>query len=159
METILSSKLEVMAYINIDDVKFRKSQLDDKLITLDQLVTTFQQKTRATDELQKTKQHAEDALGELETKGKDADSAAETYDREFLDRSAGSSWRFFQRFGISTLQDWLVMILYVLYLIICITLFIIAVKVSPQKILAGVTILLVSIFFGLMITGLILRFG
>ena len=75
-----------MAYINIDDVKFRKSQLDDKLITLDQLVTTFQQKTRATDELQKTKQHAEDALGELETKGKDADSAAETYDREFLDR-------------------------------------------------------------------------
>ncbi len=86
METILSSKLEVMAYINIDDVKFRKSQLDDKLITLDQLVTTFQQKTRATDELQKTKRHAEDALGELETKGKDADSAAETYDREFLDR-------------------------------------------------------------------------
>jgi lipopolysaccharide export LptBFGC system permease protein LptF len=75
-----------MAYINIDDVKFRKSQLDDKLITLDQLVTTFQQKTRATDELQKTKRHAEDALGELETKGKDADSAAETYDREFLDR-------------------------------------------------------------------------
>jgi lipopolysaccharide export LptBFGC system permease protein LptF len=75
-----------MAYINIDDVKFRKSQLDDKLVTLDQLVTTFQQKTRATDELQKTKQHAEDALGELETKGKDADSAAETYDREFLDR-------------------------------------------------------------------------
>jgi hypothetical protein len=49
-------------------------------------VTTFQQKTRATDELQKTKRHAEDALGELETKGKDADSAAETYDREFLDR-------------------------------------------------------------------------
>jgi len=86
VETILSSKLEVMAYINIDDVKFRKSQLDDKLVTLDQLVTTFQQKTRATDELQKTKQHAEDALGELETKGKDADSAAETYDREFLDR-------------------------------------------------------------------------
>jgi lipopolysaccharide export LptBFGC system permease protein LptF len=86
VETILSNKLEVMAYINIDDVKFRKSQLDDKLITLDQLVTTFQQKTRATDELQKTKQHAEDALGELETKGKDADSAAETYDREFLDR-------------------------------------------------------------------------
>jgi lipopolysaccharide export LptBFGC system permease protein LptF len=86
VETILSSKLEVMAYINIDDVKFRKSQLDDKLITLDQLVTTFQQKTRATDELQKTKRHAEDALGELETKGKDADSAAETYDREFLDR-------------------------------------------------------------------------
>jgi lipopolysaccharide export LptBFGC system permease protein LptF len=86
VETILSSKLEVMAYINIDDVKLRKSQLDDKLITLDQLVTTFQQKTRATDELQKTKRHAEDALGELETKGKDADSAAETYDREFLDR-------------------------------------------------------------------------
>jgi hypothetical protein len=75
-----------MAYINIEDVKFRKSQLDDNLVTLDQLVTTFQQKTRATGELQKTKQHAEDALGELETKGNDADSAAEAYDREFLDR-------------------------------------------------------------------------
>ena len=93
-----------MAFINIDDVKFRKSQLDDNLITLDQLVTTFQQKTRATGELQKTKREAEDSLGALETKGKDADSAAETYDREFLDRKQDSGDQFVPKKN-PTIQD------------------------------------------------------
>ena len=108
-----------MAFINIDDVKFRKSQLDDNLITLDQLVTTFQQKTRATGELQKTKREAEDSLGALETKGKDADSAAETYDREFLDRKQDSGDQFVQKKN-PTIQDFTLYFFWVSYLLFCI---------------------------------------
>ena len=107
-----------MAFINIDDVKFRKSQLDDNLITLDQLVTTFQQKTRATGELQKTQREAEDSLGALETKGKDADSAAETYDREFLDRKQDSGDQFVQKKN-PTIQDFTLDFFWVSYLLFC----------------------------------------
>ena len=127
--------------------------------TLPGLYSSYEAKIKNSSSLIQQKDSLQSTVKSLEAKKKDIDASSDTYHREFLDRSAGSSWRFFQRFGISTLQDWLVMILYVLYGIICITVFIIAVVASPQKILAGVTILCVSVFFGLMMTGLILRFG
>ena len=157
METILSSKLEVMAYINIDDVKFRKSQLDDKLVTLDQLVTTFQQKTRATDELQKTKRHAEDALGELETKGKDADSAAETYDREFLDRKDEMGDTFKTKRN-PTIQDFTFSFFWVSFLLFAISMLLVTYFSSQSLTQTGYMALFLSLvaFF---IFGMVLRYA
>jgi len=157
VETILSSKLEVMAYINIDDVKFRKSQLDDKLVTLDQLVTTFQQKTRATDELQKTKRHAEDALGELETKGKDADSAAETYDREFLDRKDAMGDTFKTKRN-PTIQDFTFSFFWVSFLLFAISMLLVTYFSSQSLTQTGYMALFLSLvaFF---IFGMVLRYA
>ena len=127
--------------------------------TLPGLYTSYKTKVTNSSSLIQQKDSLESTVKSLQAKKKDIITSSDTYHRAFLDRSAGSSRGFFQRFGISTLQDWLIVILYVLYGIICITVFIIAVKASPQKLLAGVTILCVSVFFGLMMTGLILRFG
>jgi len=157
VETILSSKLEVMAYINIDDVKFRKSQLDDKLITLDQLVTTFQQKTRATDELQKTKRHAEDALGELETKGKDADSAAETYDREFLDRKDAMGDTF-KKTRNPTIQDFTFSFFWISFLLFAVAMLLVTYFSSGSLKQTGyMTLFLALVAF--FIFGMVLRYA
>ena len=146
-----------MAFINIDDVKFRKSQLDDNLITLDQLVTTFQQKTRATGELQKTKREAEDSLGALETKGKDADSAAETYDREFLDRKQDSGDQFVQKKN-PTIQDFTLYFFWVSYLLFCIAMLLTTYFSSQSLKQTGYMSLFLSVvaFF---IFGMVLRYA
>ena len=146
-----------MAFINIDDVKFRKSQLDDNLITLDQLVTTFQQKTRATGELQKTKREAEDSLGALETKGKDADSAAETYDREFLDRKQDSGDQFVQKKN-PTIQDFTLYFFWVSYLLFCVAMLLITYFSSQSLKQTGYMSLFLSVvaFF---IFGMVLRYA
>ena len=146
-----------MAFINIDDVKFRKSQLDDNLITLDQLVTTFQQKTRATGELQKTKREAEDSLGALETKGKDADSAAETYDREFLDRKQDSGDQFVPKKN-QTIQDFTLYFFWVSYLLFCIAMLLITYFSSQSLKQTGYMSLFLSVvaFF---IFGMVLRYA
>jgi hypothetical protein len=157
VETILSFKIEVMAFINIDDVKFRKSQLDDNLITLDQLVTTFQQKTRATGELQKTKREAEDSLGALETKGKDADSAAETYDREFLDRKQDSGDQFVPKKN-PTIPDFTLYFFWVSYLLFCISMLLITYFSSQSlKQTAYMSLFLSVVAF--FIFGMVLRYA
>ncbi len=146
-----------MAFINIDDVKFRKSQLDDNLITLDQLVTTFQQKTRATGDLQKTKREAEDSLGALETKGKDADSAAETYDREFLDRKQDSGDQFVPKKN-PTIQDFTLYFFWVSYLLFCIAMLLITYFSSQSlKQTAYMSLFLSVIAF--FIFGMVLRYA
>jgi hypothetical protein len=146
-----------MAYINIDDVKFRKSQLDDKLITLDQLVTTFQQKTRATDELQKTKRHAEDALGELETKGKDADSAAETYDREFLDRKDAMGDTF-KKTRNPTIQDFTFSFFWISFLLFAVAMLLVTYFSSGSLKQTGyMTLFLALVAF--FIFGMVLRYA
>jgi len=157
VETILSCKIEVMAFINIDDVKFRKSQLDDNLITLDQLVTTFQQKTRATGELQKTKREAEDSLGALETKGKDADTAAETYDREFLDRKQDSGDQFVMKKN-PTIQDFTLYFFWVSYLLFCIAMLLIT-YFSSQSVKQTAYMSLFLSVVAFFIFGMVLRYA
>ena len=157
METILSCKIEVMAFINIDDVKFRKSQLDDNLITLDQLVTTFQQKTRATGELQKTKREAEDSLGALETKGKDADNAAETYDREFLDRKQDSGDQFVQKKN-PTIQDFTLYFFWVSFLLFCIAMLLIT-YFSSQSVKQTAYMSFFLFIVAFFIFGMVLRYA
>lgn len=127
--------------------------------TLPTLYTNYETQARNSGSLTDQKNSLNAQVVSLEAKKKDIQKSSDTYHREFLDRTAGSSRGFFQRFGISTFQDWLVLLFYLLYCIICISVFVIGVIASTQKILAGVTILIASIFLGLLITGIILRFG
>lgn len=83
----------------------------------------------------------------------------ETYDREFIDRSAGKGSVGFARLrGISTLQDWLLLIFFVSYAIICICILFYTVAASQEKLFAGVMVLTTSVIFGVMMSAVIMRF-
>jgi hypothetical protein len=127
--------------------------------TLPALYDSYAKQITNSSSLIQQKDSLQSSVKSLQVKKKDIDTSSDTYHREFLDRTTGTTRGFFQRFGISTLQDWLILILYVLYGSICIIVFIIAVVASPQKILAGFAILSTSIFMGIMITGIIIRYG
>jgi len=90
--------------ISAEDAKKRIMLLGDNLNIFREQSTLFQQKTRSTDELQRTKREMEEKLGKLETQERDAESAAETYDREFLDRKADQPDPFIKD-KFYTLQD------------------------------------------------------
>ena len=90
--------------ISADDAKQRIMLLGDNLTIFRDQVTTFQQKSRSTDELQRTKREMEEAIGKLEAKELDVESAAETYDREFLDRKGDQPDPFIKD-KFYTLQD------------------------------------------------------
>jgi hypothetical protein len=83
----------------------------------------------------------------------------ETYDREFLDRSAGkANYGFFRRNGIVTLQDWILFLFFLGYAIICsivLIYFSMNTAFNATYILMAIT---VFIIFGIMMSGVIMRF-
>ena len=85
-------------------------------------------------------------------------TAEETYNREFLDRSAGrGSQSFFQKFGISTPQDWLFFMFFLSYAIICISVLIFTVMNSKTPVFAAMVVLAVSFIIGVMMTAVIIN--
>ncbi len=100
--------------ISAEDAKKRIMLLGDNLNIFREQSTLFQQKTRSTDELQRTKREMEEKLGKLETQERDAESAAETYDREFLDRKADQPDPFIKD-KFYTLQDKTLYIFWIAY--------------------------------------------
>ena len=83
----------------------------------------------------------------------------DTYDREFLDRSPTNTKRgFFNRNGVNTLQDWLLFMFFVSYVIISLTVLIFTVMASRYKLYAGCMVVIVSIVFGVMMSAVIMRF-
>lgn len=96
----------------------------------------------------------------LKAKLASVNMASDTYDREFMDRTSIASPRtFFQRVGITTFQDWIVLMFYVSYAILSLGFIVAAVAASQQKALAGISSLILSIIIGMLITGIILRFS
>jgi len=84
---------------------------------------------------------------------------ADTYDREFLDRSADKKPPgFFSSRGISTFQDWILLIFYIAYAAICASLVIYAVTRPGGTFQEAFTVLLVSVVVGVMMSAVILRF-
>jgi hypothetical protein len=83
----------------------------------------------------------------------------ETYDREFLDRSAGkANYGFFRRNGIVTLQDWILFLFFSGYGLICIIVLIYYVRNNPFNtyiLSMGVAIFTI---FGIMMSAVIMRF-
>jgi len=99
-------------------------------------------------------------VANLRAKLASVNMASDTYDREFLDRTSIASPRtFFQRIGITTFQDWMILMFYVAYAILSLGFIVAAVLASQQKTLAGISSLILSIMVGMLITGIILRFS
>jgi hypothetical protein len=97
---------------------------------------------------------------ELRGKLASVNMVSDTYEREFLDRtSLGSTRTIFQRIGITTFQDWLLIMFYIAYAILSLGFVAAAVFASQQKVLAGVSSVGISIVVGMLLTGIILRFS
>jgi len=96
----------------------------------------------------------------LKAKLKAVKTAVDTYDREFVDRSAGKRTRsYFQQHGLHTLQDWLLFLFFVFYAFICVSLFGVVVYYANNKMSAGIKVVLFSFILGVMIAGMITRFA
>jgi len=83
----------------------------------------------------------------------------ETYDREFLDRSAGKkNMGIFRRNGIITLQDWLLYLFFIGYALLCIIILLYYLMNNPFN--SYYLLMAVAIFtiFGIMMSAVIIRF-
>ena len=83
----------------------------------------------------------------------------ETYDREFLDRSAGKkNYGMFRRNGIVTLQDWLLFLFFVGYAVICVIVllyYVLNKQFNSYYLIMGI---IVCTIFGIMMSAVIIRF-
>jgi hypothetical protein len=110
--------------------------------------------------LTKQNESIQSEVANLKAKLASVNMASDTYDREFLDRTSIASPRtIFQRIGITTFQDWMILMFYVGYAILSLGFIVAAIIASQQKALAGISSLVLSIMVGMLITGIILRFS
>lgn len=83
--------------------------------------------------------------------------AGDTYDREFLDRSAGKrNDGVLRRYGVSTLQDWLFFIFFISYAVITITFT--AYVLDENGIGYAAISAIVSLIIGVMMSAVMMRF-
>ena len=97
-------------------------------------------------------------VANLSSKLANVQKGADTYNREFLDRSGKNTIGAARRFGLSTLQDWLFLLFFVSYGVICLCILIFTVMVSKEKIFAGISVLSVSLILGVIMANVIIRF-
>ena len=143
--------------IRVEDAQQRVTLLRDNLNIFREQTTLFQQKTRSTDELQRTKREMEERLGSLDTKEKDAETAAETYDREFLDRKDNQPDPYVKdRFA--TLQDRTLVVFTVVYLLLTVMTVITTYAQSKNIKTAGMYLLYMAVA-GAIIFGLIFKYA
>ena len=83
---------------------------------------------------------------------------SEKYDREFLDYSSGGGSSRFTRWGISTLQDWLLLFFFFSYAFICVFLIVFATNAAGFSISTLVSQVVGAIVFGIMMSAVIMRF-
>jgi hypothetical protein len=84
---------------------------------------------------------------------------ADTYDREFLDRTADKKpLGVFRSRGITTFQDWILLIFFVAYGAICASLAIYGMRREGGGLTEGFMVILVSVTVGIMMSAVILRF-
>ncbi len=141
----------------VDDAKQRLELLKDNLNVFRDQSVLFQQKTRSTDELQRSKREAEEKIGYLEAKGEDAETAAETYDREFLDRKDKQADPFVKD-KFYTVQDKTLLLFWISYLVL--TIFILAGAYQKEKSLSTVGYyFLFALLLGIFLFGIILKYA
>jgi len=141
----------------VEDAKQRLEIVKDNLNVFRDQSVLFQQKSRSTDELQKTKREAEEKIGFYETKEQEAETAAETYDREFLDRKEKQPDPFvYDKFF--TVQDKTLLFFWISYLIL--VLFMIVGSYLKTKDVKQVAYyLLFAILLGVFLFGIILKYA
>jgi hypothetical protein len=98
-------------------------------------------------------------LDSLNTKLANVKKAGDTYDREFIDRSAGkNNMGFFRRKGITTLQDWILFFFFLSYSLICIIIVIYSTAMSTRKIITFGMTVTISLVVGVMLSAVVMRF-
>jgi Flp pilus assembly protein TadB len=98
-------------------------------------------------------------LHSLNTKLANVKKVGDTYDREFIDRSAGkNNMGFFRRRGITTLQDWILFFFFLSYAIICIIIVIYSTAMSTRKIITFGMTVTISLVVGVMLSAMLMRF-
>jgi lipopolysaccharide export LptBFGC system permease protein LptF len=141
----------------VEDAKQRLEIVKDNLNVFRDQSVLFQQKSRSTDELQKTKREAEEKIGFYETKEQEAETAAETYDREFLDRKEKQPDPFvYDKFF--TVQDKTLLFFWISYVIL--VLFMVVGSYLKTKDVKQVAYyLLFAILLGVFLFGIILKYA
>jgi len=95
----------------------------------------------------------------LKSKLANIKKSGDTYDREFMDRSAKpANQGIFSRRGITTLQDWLFFLFFLSYAIISLSVLIFTVMVSREKLYAGIMVFIMTFVVGVMMSATIMRF-
>jgi hypothetical protein len=102
----------------------------------------------------------EQTLVQLRAKLANVRKISDTYDREYLDRLADKPLNSFWRLrGVSTLQDWVLLIFFLIYGIISLSLVVAVVMFSSAPVFNGVMLLGASFSIAVMIVGVIVRFA
>lgn len=133
---------------SLDDFQLRKGRIDDLLHQLFDTITTFETKTRSSDDLMNEVNNLNDELGTLKNKIEDQENLASTHDRNFLEKKGGDT---FQKNNLYTVQDFTLFLFFISYLI-CGLAFVL---MMPNKITGTVSVLLI----GLIICMLLIRFA
>lgn len=96
----------------------------------------------------------------LEAKHASLQAAADTYDREFLDRGGKTPpSTFWTRRGFQTFQDWLLGALFLIYALVSLGLLSYVLLYSKKKIQGGATVLVTAVILGVIMVGVISRFA
>jgi hypothetical protein len=83
----------------------------------------------------------------------------DTYDREYLDRrSSEQPYTFWRLRGVSTLQDWVLLVFFIIYGLICFSILMLTLT-SPYPLYLFSVVLLTSLTIGIMIVATIVRFA
>ena len=127
--------------------------------TATNLFNQYEASLRASSSLTQQSSVLQAKLNSLNTKLTNIKKTADTYDREFIDRSAGkNNIGFFRKRGISTLQDWILFFFFLSYAIICISIIVYSTAMSTQKIITFAMTSTASLVLGVMISAVVMRF-
>ena len=103
----------------------------------------------------------QDTLKILKSKLANVKRVADTYDREYLDRVVDKPLSgFWQSRGVSTLQDWILLLFFFMYTIISVGLvFLVITAADRSALFNGFMILSFAFSLGVMLTVVIVRFA
>lgn len=133
-----------------NDWDMRKARLEAQVYELHSLVNTFENKTKATDELLKSVNDIKDDIGAEENRAENADTTAATFDREFLDRKADMPSPFVKD-KLYTVQDFTLFLFMVSYILFALA---IALVTGKNMMVLGATAIV-----GILIFAAIMRYA
>lgn len=128
----------------LSDWQDRFNRLSDGILQLQNLVESSVQNTRGTQDLIAAVDSLEKRKAILESKERDLDQKASTYDREFLERKTGFPDPFYPD-KLYTIQDFIFFFFFISYVILIVALALTA-PFSQAKILGGGFVGLLVIF-------------
>lgn len=146
----------------MDDLVARRNAAQQELATLSSYASNyFSQMPSMTDNMRQ-KEKLEGQLSNLKAEHALIKQSADTYERDFLDRTEtgrASTSGFFARRGISTLQDWTLFLFFATYAAWLLVLIVYTLRFSSRKLFTVGFILFFGPILGIFFGALILRLG